>query len=263
MPVEVGEMLAVIEQDEFGRVAYEVMERAFAVHNRLGRLFDEHVYQDALQHELGARATAEVRIEVAHGDFRKTYFVDLIVDGAGLFELKTVERLTNAHRAQLLNYLLLTGSRHGKLINFRPARVEHEFVNTSLTHNDRTAFTVMDDQWCDSAANSNDLKNLIIDLLRDWGTALSIQLYEEAITHHFGGQEALHRSIEITDRGRMLGTHTVPLIAPRTTFKISSLHRNLGEYETHLRRLLQHTTLQQIHWINIDLKRVTLNTLSK
>ncbi len=42
--------------------------------------------------------------------------------------------LTPRHRGQLLNYLILADAAHGKLINFRTDRVQHEFVNNNLSH---------------------------------------------------------------------------------------------------------------------------------
>ena len=96
--------IRVMGQREFGDVAYGVMERAFAVQNELGRFFEEKVYQRELAFQLGDRARIEVPLRVAHGDFCKTYFLDLVVDCGALFELKAVERLADVHRSQLLNY---------------------------------------------------------------------------------------------------------------------------------------------------------------
>jgi GxxExxY protein len=45
--------------------------------------------------------------------------VDLIVEGLIVVELKSVVRLDEVHRAQLISYLRTTGLRGGLLINFR------------------------------------------------------------------------------------------------------------------------------------------------
>ncbi len=263
MPVVMGDAVRLMEQEEFGSVAYGVMEKAFAIHNEWGRFFDEKVYQRELAFQLGAAARTGVAVKAVHGDFCKTYFLDLLVDGGALFELKAVERLTDRHRSQLLNYLLLSGLRHGKLATFPPERIEHEFVNTSLTHAERTSFVVRDDTWNESVAQGGELKRLIVDLLQDWGTNLDLHLYEEAITHHFGGPDVVHREIDVCHEGRRLGTQTVRLIDPQTTFKISSLPNSLDDFERHVRRFLNHTALQHIHWINITLHKITFKTLPK
>jgi GxxExxY protein len=45
--------------------------------------------------------------------------VDLIVEGKIVVELKSVMRLDEVHRAQVISYLRTTGLRGGLLINFR------------------------------------------------------------------------------------------------------------------------------------------------
>jgi hypothetical protein len=120
----------------------------------------------------------------------------LLVDRGAIFELKTVSRLTDEHRAQLISYLLLTGGCHGKLINFRPERVEHEFVNTTLTHADRTIFEVDDSAWNASVEQAPEIRRRIEAFLRDWGTGLDLQLYVDALTHFLGGEDRVVRDSE-------------------------------------------------------------------
>jgi len=50
------------------------------------------------------------------GEFR----TDLLVEDCLLVEIKATRALTNAHEAQLLNYLRATGIRVGLLLNFGP-----------------------------------------------------------------------------------------------------------------------------------------------
>lgn len=59
--------------------------------------------------------------------------VDLLVGLGAPFELKVVDKRSDLNRSQLINYLMLTGFHHVKRINFRPNRVEHEFVNNHVT----------------------------------------------------------------------------------------------------------------------------------
>lgn len=46
------------------------------------------------------------------------YRVDLLVNNKLVVELKTVDKLTSVHKAQLLTYLRLLNGRLGLLINF-------------------------------------------------------------------------------------------------------------------------------------------------
>lgn len=133
MPVTVHAETRRMDQDEFGRVAYDVMKCVFGLHNALGRFFHEDIYRDEIAWRFpGSRK--EVQIEVCFRDFRKDYFMDLLVNAGAVFELKAVQALTDRHRSQLMNYLLLAELPHGKLINLGPELVEHEFVNALLTH---------------------------------------------------------------------------------------------------------------------------------
>lgn len=101
----------------------ETIGAAIAVHRALGPGFLESIYRKAMCLELDSRNVAyEVERPV-----RVTYQgveipgqrVDLIVQGLIVVELKSVVRLDDVHRAQLISYLRTTGLRGGLLINFR------------------------------------------------------------------------------------------------------------------------------------------------
>lgn len=117
---------------------------AFQVESRLGFGFLERIYRNALVHvlqEAGVTVKAEVPIKVlwTPGVVLGTYQADLVVEGALIVEIKTVERLHDAHRAQLLNYLKGTGLTLGLLLNFGPRglekrRVVNAFVDGPLPY---------------------------------------------------------------------------------------------------------------------------------
>ncbi|HUG92213.1 MAG TPA: GxxExxY protein, partial [Planctomycetaceae bacterium] len=87
MPIRVGAETRRLSQEEFGRMAYELMDCVFQVHNELGRFFDERIYAKAisLRHR---DARPEVAVDVTFEGFSKTYFLDLLVAGGAVFELK-------------------------------------------------------------------------------------------------------------------------------------------------------------------------------
>ena len=140
---------------EFGEVVFETMRHIFVVHDEFGRFFEEKIYQREIAFRM-AGAQTEVPIDVTFDDFCKTYYIDLLVSGGAIFELKSVETLADRHRSQLMHYLFLTDVPHGKLVNLRPERVSHEFVNNVLTHQDRTAFEVVDEDWIDSGGRPSE-----------------------------------------------------------------------------------------------------------
>ncbi len=119
-----------IAQNEFGEIAFAVMEHVFAIHNEFGRFFDEQIYK----RELAARtsdAVLEAPITVSFDSFSKTYYLDVLVKAGGLFEFKASDGIHPRHRGQTINYLLLADLEHAKLVNLRPEVVQHEFVNCS------------------------------------------------------------------------------------------------------------------------------------
>ena len=53
-----------------------------------------------------------------------TYYADLVVDDKVVVEVKSATDLADVHRAQLLNYLRISGIRVGLLLNFAKPKLE-------------------------------------------------------------------------------------------------------------------------------------------
>lgn len=100
----------------------KILGAFFQLHKELGFGFAEKVYETALEIlllELGLIVERQKDIFVYyHGKVIGEYKADLIVNGAVLIELKSVERLIDVHDAQLLNYLKATEIEVGLLLNF-------------------------------------------------------------------------------------------------------------------------------------------------
>ena len=45
MPISLGIPVRRISQDEFSELSFEVMREVFAIHNEIGRFFDEKIYK--------------------------------------------------------------------------------------------------------------------------------------------------------------------------------------------------------------------------
>ena len=56
------------------------------------------------------------------------YYADVAVDGKVVVEVKAVDDLVDANRAQLLNYLRISGMRVGRLMNFAKPRLRYERI---------------------------------------------------------------------------------------------------------------------------------------
>ena len=201
MPISVETQLKTLSQAEFAAVSYDVMAELFALHNELGHLFDEKVYKNALQSRMSNLQT-EVEIRVSFRDFCKSYYMDALASSGAVFELKAVDTLHRRHRSQLLNYLLLTELQHGKLVNLHTEKVEHEFVNTTLTRAERTRFEIHDILWQPSQGFASPEKMLFIEMLHDWGTGLERSLYKDGLIHMFGGEDHVAQDVDVVLDGK-------------------------------------------------------------
>lgn len=262
MPVSCRVSIAKLSTDEFRELDFRVMRHAFDSQNELGRLADERIYQADLAARLqaaGMVVNREVEVQLSHREYRKSYFLDLIVAERGIYELKVVKSITEAHVGQLLTYLHLLDLPHGKLINFRSARVESQFVNAPLDSGQRRSFTVNDAGF----DRDNRLGDIVVGLLRDWGTSLTLSLYHEAVVSLLGGIEAVEVMLPIHRNGVLLGRQRFHLAASDTAFKITAMNRDTSGYQCHLGRLLQFSSLRAIHWINITHNEVTFTTIHR
>lgn len=100
----------------------KILGAFFELHKELGFGFSEKVYESALEvllTELGLIVERQKDIFVYfHGKIIGEYKADMIINGVVLLEIKSVEKLIDAHDAQLLNYLKATEIEVGLLLNF-------------------------------------------------------------------------------------------------------------------------------------------------
>jgi GxxExxY protein len=109
-------------------ISNRIIGCAFTVANTLGAGFLEKVYENALAVELRASGFAVEQQRGMNVSYKDVlvgeYFTDLLVEGVVVVELKTVQVLNRAHRAQCINYLRATGLHLCLLINFGAPRLE-------------------------------------------------------------------------------------------------------------------------------------------
>ena len=102
---------------------YTVVGVAMQLYNELGYGFAEPIYQECLSilcTEECIPWEREKSLEMHfHGKMlQKKYIADFVCFGDLIVELKAVNQLTNEHRAQLFNYMRITHSTAGLLLNF-------------------------------------------------------------------------------------------------------------------------------------------------
>jgi GxxExxY protein len=241
------------------------MASVFASHNALGRFFDESIYQADVSARLADAGLGPLRTEVplvvSWRNYRKTYYLDLVVQDTVVYELKAANALVGEHEAQLLNYLLLLDLPHGKLVNFRPASVQHRFVSTSLSAAERRRYVVRGSLWREVCPSCASLRLTLMELLCEWGAFLTANLYEEALVSFFGGEAQVEQRVNLSRGGIRLGSQRMLLHAPSVAFKLTAATEHRQHVEAHLRRLLALTNLQALQWINLNHFEIELTTL--
>jgi GxxExxY protein len=264
MPIHCPVTIARLSAEDFEKIDYRVMGHAYASQNELGRLCDECAYEADLKARLladGFRSVqTQVPLTVTHRDLSKTYRLDLIADDT-LYDLKAEAALVGEHDAQLLNYMFLLGLGRAKLLNLRPPKVQGKLVATSLTQAERRCFTPVTERWSDLTPACAVLRQMMLDLLQDWGAFLDLALYQEALIHFLGGASNVERRVSLRRNQLELGGQRMLTHAPGVAFRITAFTESQSHIESHLRRLMALTALKAIQWINLNHSRIEFTTI--
>lgn len=113
-----------IEKD----LRYKIIGCAMKVHNEIGHGFREKTYENAMcvefeEIKLSCSNQKEYPIYY-HNKLVDNFIPDLVVEEKIIVELKTVENIIDAHIAQILNYLRVTGIEVGLIINFKHPEIK-------------------------------------------------------------------------------------------------------------------------------------------
>ena len=122
---------------ELEKLTGAILGAAFEVSNMLGHGFLEGVYEKALIDELGERnltAPAQAPFEIRYKEVGVgVYYADILVEEKVILELKAIEFLTDAHVAQVVNYLKASGVSVELLLNFGEPKLQYRRVLSPLT----------------------------------------------------------------------------------------------------------------------------------
>lgn len=102
---------------------FQLVGLCMEIHRELGKGHDEVIYKDALVVELsraGIPFSREKKCEITYKGvlLPHHYFADFVVSDKIIFEAKALEKLTDSHIKQVLNYLAASKLRVGLLVNF-------------------------------------------------------------------------------------------------------------------------------------------------
>ncbi len=262
MPVKSPIQFEVISMETMRNIDYQVMRSAFAIHNELGNGNNEIMYKRALGNELfqdDITVSLELPVELIFGDFRKTLYLDMVVDDRVVYELKAAKQLTSSHENQLMNYLILAQSNRGKVINFGSAVVESRFVKSVISSSDRKIFEFIFDERVDKK-----FCKLVEELVSDWGTGLAIGWYEEALVHCLGGFSNVMRDIPMQLKGQPIGSQRFPMAREKTAIQITALKtQNLRDQANLHHKILRAADLDSIYWVNIARGLVSIRLVTK
>src|SRR5271157_4982533 len=123
-------MMEVISKEE----SYRIMGSCFEVYRELGCGFLEAVYQECLEIEFTSQGIpfvpqAELGLTYNDRGLKQKYFADPTSMHNITLELNARTELTDAHRAQVHDYLKATGLRLALLVNFgHYPMLEHERI---------------------------------------------------------------------------------------------------------------------------------------
>ena len=114
-------------------MATQIVDAAYRVHTRLGPGLLESVYEVCLAHELKARGLQVLRqqpIPIVYEAIRfdEGFRADLIVEGKVIVELKSVAKVTAAHKKQIQTPLRLAERKLGYLLNFGEALMKDGII---------------------------------------------------------------------------------------------------------------------------------------
>lgn len=114
----------------FKEETHRIIGCAMEVLNTLGHGLLEKPYENAICVEFGLQGIPfkqQPRFDVIYKNVKVgEYIPDLIVDDKIVMDMKTIERITNHERGQILNYLKITGLHVGLILNFKYAKLQWE-----------------------------------------------------------------------------------------------------------------------------------------
>ena len=119
-------------ENEIGDI---IIETAVNLHINLGSGLLESVYEVVLMKLLAKKGLSVQRQVSIPIEFEGEYFdegfrIDLFIDGKVIIELKSVEKITDAHKKQLLTYLKLTNTKLGYILNFGAGLMKDGIIRT-------------------------------------------------------------------------------------------------------------------------------------
>jgi len=109
-----------MNENQIGSIIVDI---AVNLHKKLGSGLFERVYESVLSKLLTQKGLYVQRQVTIPINFEEEYFdegfrADLFVGGKVIIELKSIEKIADIHKKQLLTYLKLSNTKLGFILNF-------------------------------------------------------------------------------------------------------------------------------------------------
>ncbi len=122
----------IMNKADIDKLTHKIIGCAMQVHRTLGNGFQEVIYQRCLAIELtleGVTFEREKEMPIFYREYQVgTRRVDFFVENSVMVELKAVEKIDYAHKAQAINYCEVYNIADGLLINFGNTSLEFNRV---------------------------------------------------------------------------------------------------------------------------------------
>jgi len=119
-----------MNENEIGSI---IVDTAVNLHKNLGSGLLESVYEVILMKRLAEKGLfiqrqVPISVDFEGEHFEEGFRVDLFVEGKVIIEMKSVEKITDTHKKQLLTYMKLTNTKLGYILNFGSALMKDGII---------------------------------------------------------------------------------------------------------------------------------------
>jgi GxxExxY protein len=110
---------------------YKIIGICMEVHRNLGPGLLEVIYKDALEVEFKENnilfeREKEYSVEYKGKILPHKFYADFVINEDIILEVKAIKEFSNEHIAQILNYIKLSSSEVGLLVNFQTKSLQHK-----------------------------------------------------------------------------------------------------------------------------------------
>lgn len=131
--------------DDINALSKEILDTCFMVHTELGAgllesIYEEAVYTFLLKKSMKVERQKPCEVFIKGEKLKSQMRFDLVVEDQIILELKSVEKLTNLHTAQIHTYLKLSKCPLGLLINFNVPSLKNGIKRIIMTDKKQNNF---------------------------------------------------------------------------------------------------------------------------